>query len=130
MTLSILMVGATGNTGRNVVRTLPNLLKATIGSHRVLALTRDVKSSAPQDLAKITRVELIEKYLTEIDAAWLKAHGAIRAFVADHILPSQFMDESALYVAMLQAGIKPVVKICTVEEFVGPANTVYYGRAH
>lgn len=31
---------------------------------------------------------------------------------------------------MLHAGVKYVVKISTMEEFVGPANTVYYGRAH
>lgn len=130
MTPSILIVGATGNTGRNVVRTLPNLLKATIGSHRILALTRDVKSSASQELAKIPHVELIEKDWTEIDAAWLKAPGVVRAFVAGHILPSQFMDESALYLAMLQAAVEYVVKISTMEEFVGPANTIYYGRTH
>lgn len=61
MAPSILIVGATGNTGRNVVRTLPNLLNATIGNHRILALTRDVTSSASQELAKIPHAELIEK---------------------------------------------------------------------
>lgn len=130
MTPSILVVGATGNTGRNVVRSLPNLVKTTIGEHRIIALTRDAKSAISQEFAKIPQVEVIEKHWDTIDAEWLREHCVVRAFVASHNFAHQYTDESSLYVAMLQAGVKYVVRISTTNDAVSAANTVYYGRTH
>jgi hypothetical protein len=46
MTPSILIVGATGNTGRGVVRTLPNLLQSSssLTGSCIIALTRSASS--------------------------------------------------------------------------------------
>ena len=130
MTPSILVVGATGNTGRNVVRTLPDLLKANKQNYRILAVTRDAKTPAALSVAGIPDVELIEKDWTEIDASWLKENGVARAYVTSHNTLSQFTDESRLFVAMLHAGVKYIVKISTTEEDTRPASSTFYGPAH
>ena len=68
MAPTILIVGATGNTGRSVVETLPQLLQNTkLSSHRILALTRSRDSAAAKKLAEISGVEVTEKNWTEID---------------------------------------------------------------
>lgn len=66
MATSILIVGATGNTGRGVVNTLSKLLKtgSAISGFRLLALTRSSESPAAQQLAELPNVEICE---TELD---------------------------------------------------------------
>jgi uncharacterized protein YbjT (DUF2867 family) len=131
MTPTILVVGATGNTGQNVIRTLPGLLKGTaLESHRILAITRDAKSSVSQTLAKTPNVELVEKDWTTIDTAWLQSQNVTRAFIASHNMPTQFSDESILLVAMLYAGVEYVVRISTTHEVVSAATKVFYARTH
>ena len=68
MASTILIVGATGNTGRSVVETLPKLLQDTkLSSHRILALIRSKDSTAAKKLAEISGVEVAEKNWTEND---------------------------------------------------------------
>lgn len=71
MAPTILVIDATGKTGKSVVRHLPKLRKANFPSYRVLGLTRSVGSPKSQNLAKLPHVELQEKGWTTIDAAWL-----------------------------------------------------------
>lgn len=127
---TILVIGATGNTGKNVLRTLPGLLATAGLKYRILGLTRSTSHPVSQELAQLPGVEMIEKDWTRIDSAWLKDQNVLRAFVAPHNLAHQFYDESTLLVAMLNAGVKYVVKVSTMLEFLGPANPVFYGRTH
>lgn len=71
-----------------------------------------------------------EKDWTTIDAAWLRSQGVARVYIASHNLPQQFVEESALHVALLHAGVKYVVRVSTNVEYVGPTNPVFYGRSH
>jgi uncharacterized protein YbjT (DUF2867 family) len=73
---------------------------------------------------------MLEKDWTTIDAAWLQSQKVVRVYIAPHNLPHQFIEESALYIALLNAGVKYVVKISTNVEYVSPTNPVYYGRTH
>ena len=61
MAPTILIAGATGNTGRSVVEKLPQLLKGTdMSSYRILALTRSANSPAAKALAELPGVEIVE----------------------------------------------------------------------
>ncbi|XRM44290.1 hypothetical protein ABZX51_007437 [Aspergillus tubingensis] len=132
MAPTILIVGATGNTGRAVTETLPKLLKANeaFKSHRVLAQTRSLNSSSAQQLAKIPGVEIIEKNWTDITSDWLRENEVVRAFIASHNAPNQFAEESAFHVAALGAGVEYVVRISTSAPNVRPDCAAYYPRAH
>ncbi|KAH6653140.1 hypothetical protein BKA67DRAFT_519088 [Truncatella angustata] len=130
MAPTILVVGATGNTGKSVVRNLPKLLDSSKLNYRILGLTRSLDNPASQKLAKLPRVEMQEKDWTTIDAAWLRSQEVTRVYIAPHNLPHQFVEESAFHVALLQAGVEYVVKVSTNVEYVGPTNPVFYGRAH
>lgn len=127
---TILVVGATGNTGKSVVRTLPTLLQSSSQDYRIVGLTRSLASAASKQLATLPNVEMLEKDWTTIDADWLRSEGIVRAYVAPHNLPHQFVDESALYIALLNAGVKYVVKVSTNVKYIGPTNPVFYGRTH
>ncbi|KAG1137004.1 hypothetical protein G6F37_011538 [Rhizopus arrhizus] len=130
MAPTILVIGATGNTGKGVVYTLSKLLASKNNNYRILGLTRSLNNSTSQKLAKLPLVEMQEKDWTTIDANWLKEQEVVKAYVAPHALPEQFVDESALYVAMLQAGVKYVVKLSTTSSNVSPSSQIFYGRAH
>ncbi|PVH67357.1 NAD(P)-binding protein [Cadophora sp. DSE1049] len=130
MAPTILVIGATGNTGKSVVRHLPKLLEFSNASYRILGLTRSLDNPASQKLAKLSHIEMQEKDWTTIDAAWLQSQEVVRVYIAPHNLPHQFVEESALHVALLHAGIKYVVRVSTNVEYVGPTNPVFYGRSH
>ncbi|KAL0095324.1 hypothetical protein J3Q64DRAFT_1632917 [Phycomyces blakesleeanus] len=130
MAPTILVVGATGNTGKSVIHTLPALLESKNTKYRILGLTRSLDSPISKKLAKISNVEMQEKDWTTIDADWLKEQEVVRVFIAPHNLPHQFVDESAFYIALLQAGVQYVVKISTALKFIGPVSPVFYGRSH
>jgi uncharacterized protein YbjT (DUF2867 family) len=132
MTPTILIVGATGNTGKKVVETLPTLLKSSesLSGHRILCLTRSAKSDAAQNLKKIPGIELAEQNWVDIDAAWLKDHNVERVFMASHNFPVQFAEESQFYVNCVRAGVKYVVRISTTANAVRPDSIAYYQRAH
>jgi uncharacterized protein YbjT (DUF2867 family) len=130
MAPTILVIGATGNTGKSVVRHLPKLLESSNTSYRILGLTRSLKNPASQKLAALPRVEIQEKDWTTIDAAWLRSQEVARVYIAPHNLPHQFVEESALHIALLQAGVKYVVRVSTNVEYIGPTNPVFYGRSH
>jgi uncharacterized protein YbjT (DUF2867 family) len=131
MISTILVIGATGNTGKSVVRCLPALLESSKnGPYRVLGLTRSLSSPASQKLVGLPHVEMLEKDWTTIDAAWLRSQKVTRVYIAPHNQPQQFVEESALHTALLHAGVKYVVRVSTNVEYIGPTNPVYYGRAH
>jgi uncharacterized protein YbjT (DUF2867 family) len=131
MAPTILIVGATGNTGRSLVETLPKLVKDTkFASHRILALTRSASSSTAQALAKLPGVELAEQNWVEIDDAWLRDHEVERIFVASHNQPNQFAEEGQFLTNALRAGVKYVVRISTTAANVRPDIAAYYPRTH
>jgi uncharacterized protein YbjT (DUF2867 family) len=133
MAPTILVAGATGNTGRSTVETLSKLLAAsntTLPGHRILALTRSLNSPAAQQLAALPGVEVVEKNWVDITAGWLRERQVVRAFIASHNEPTQFAEESTFHVAALQAGVKYVVRISTTAANVRPDFPAYYPRQH
>lgn len=130
MAPTILIIGATGNTGKSVVHTLPKLLESSKTGYRILALTRSLDNPASQKLTKLSNVEIQEKDWTTIDADWLKSQEVVKVFIASHNETNQFVEESALYIALLNAGVKYVVRVSTFVGSVGPTSGVFYGRTH
>ncbi|GFG10584.1 putative NmrA-like family protein [Aspergillus udagawae] len=132
MTPSILIAGATGNTGRAVVQTLPKLLQSssTLTGYRVIALTRNSSSPVARELAKLPGVEVIEQNWVEITADWLREHHVARAFIASQPEPNQFAEESTFHLNALNAGVKYVVRISTTAANVRPDCPAYYPRQH
>lgn len=132
MAPTILIVGATGNTGQETVRTLSKLLDSskTFSSYRLLAQTRSANGAAAQKLAKLPHVQVIEHAWSEITQDWLRDQQVIRAFIASHNQPSQFAEESSFLVACLKAHVKYVVRISTTAANVFPSNEAYYPRSH
>lgn len=132
---TILIAGATGNTGRSTVETLSAALQNPTNTtlpqpHRILALTRSLSSPAAQHLASLPGVTVIEKSWTEITSSWLVAEKVTRAFIAPHTEPSHFAAESAFHVAALHAGVEYVVRISTTAPNVRPDCEAYYARQH
>lgn len=132
MSPSILVVGATGNTGGGVLHHLSSALPSStqFSKHRIIGLTRSLKGDAAQRLAKLPHVEMVEKDWTAIDATWLRAHEVERLFIASHNGVSHFTDESLFLTYALEAGVKYAVRISTTTANVGPATPVFYGRNH
>lgn len=132
MAPTILIAGATGNTGQAVVETLPNLLQSSkaLSDYRIIALTRSSKSPAAQSLAKVPGVEVIEKNWVDITSDWLREHQVTRAFIAPHNNPNAFAEESTFQIAALNAGVKYVVRISTTAANVHPDSPAYYARTH
>ena len=126
-----MIIGATGNTGRGVIGTLPSLLQSSnLAGYRIIALTRSLNSPVAQEFAKIPGVEVIEKNWVEITTDWLREHQVGRAFVASHNEPNQFAEESTFYLNALTAGVKYVVRISTTAANVRPDCPAYYPRQH
>ncbi|RAL15204.1 NmrA-like family protein [Aspergillus homomorphus CBS 101889] len=133
MAPTILIIGATGNTGRSVTEALPQLLQASntiLSSHRILGLTRSLDSPVAKHLATVPGVQMLEHNWTEITADWLRAHEVRRVFIATHIEPSQFVDESGFHLAALHAGVDYVVRISTNAPNVRPDFGAGYARTH
>ncbi|KAF5002817.1 hypothetical protein FDECE_10520 [Fusarium decemcellulare] len=132
MAPTILVVGATGNTGRGVVETLSGLLKTntTLSGHKILALTRSSGGATAQRLAKLPGVEVEEQNWVEITPDWLRQRQVVRAFIASHNQPNQFAEESTFHLAALNGGVQYVVRISTTAANVRPDCAAYYPRSH
>ena len=131
MAPTILIAGATGNTGRSVVEKLPDLLKGTdMSSYRIIALTRSANSATAKALAELPGVEIVEQNWVEIDEQWLREHDVRRIFVASHNQPNAFAEEGQFLVNAMRAGVKYLVRISTTAANVSPAIPVYYPRTH
>lgn len=132
MAPTILIVGATGNTGRSVVETLSTLLPKhkTFSGHRIVALTRSLSSPSAQTLAKLPGVDVAEQKWSEITADWLREHEVVKAFIAPHNQPNAFAEESTFHLAALKAGVQYVVRISTTAANVRPDCAAYYARTH
>ncbi|KAH7378022.1 hypothetical protein BKA64DRAFT_736714 [Cadophora sp. MPI-SDFR-AT-0126] len=133
MAPTILMVGATGNTGRGATKTLSKLLQNNdthFSGHRILALTRSRNSAAAQELAKLPNVEVEEYNWVEITASWFRQKEVVRAFIASHNQSSQFAEESSFHLAALRAGVEYVVRISTTAANVRADCDAFYPRSH
>lgn len=131
MSPTILVVGATGNTGRGVVETLPRLIAhTTLSSYRVLALTRAADGGTARQIAMLPGIEILEQNWVEITEDWLREREVSRVFIASHSEPTQFTDESQFLVNALSAGVKYVVRISTMAANVRPNFRAYYPRSH
>lgn len=88
MAPTILIVGATGNTGQSVVETLSNSINTSkaLAGHRIIALTRSSESATAQTLAKLPNVSIEVKNWVDISADWLREHNVVKAFVCVHAL--------------------------------------------
>jgi uncharacterized protein YbjT (DUF2867 family) len=129
---AILVVGATGNTGKNVVRTLSSLLPRIprLSTYQILAQTRNASSSAAQTLSRLPNVKIVEEFWPKISAEWLQARKVRRAFIASHNEPQQFPEETAFHLAARDAGVEYVVRISTTAVNVKPDYPSYYPRQH
>lgn len=134
MAPTILVVGATGNTGRGVVKTLSEIVDAGnnpfLSSHRIIALTRSANGVEAQKLAALPHIEVVEHDWIDITAEWLRQNNVARAFIASPAQPSQFSEESKFLVAALHAGVEYVVRISTMAPNVRPDCIAYYPRTH
>lgn len=132
MTTAILVIGATGNTGRDVVSTLSKQLQtgSTPFGYKILAQTRSSSSPAARKLAELPGVEVVEQHWVGITSDWLQQRSVTRAFVASHNEPNQFAEESTFYLAALNAGVKYVVRVSTGAPNVRPDCAAYYPRTH
>ena len=127
---SILVVGATGNTGRGVVQTLADFASKGQCAFKIIGLTRDVKSASSKALAALEHVEMLETNWTDIQEDWLQKHEVERVFIASHNGPSHFTDESLFFNRALSAGVKYAVRISTTKSNVSPTTPVWYARNH
>uniref|UniRef100_K3WQD1 NmrA-like domain-containing protein n=1 Tax=Globisporangium ultimum (strain ATCC 200006 / CBS 805.95 / DAOM BR144) TaxID=431595 RepID=K3WQD1_GLOUD len=137
---SILLVGATGNTGTSAVQWLSRALSssafpapahsASAAPPRILALTRDVESEAAKKLAQLDHVEVVQKDWTEIDTEWLVQWQVFRVYIAHHNPQTQFTDESRFLIACKDAKVEYLVKLSTNTPFVTPDTPMDYARSH
>ena len=128
---TILVAGATGNTGVGVVETLSKLIEdSAFAGYRILATTRSTKGAVAQRLAKLSGVDVIEQSWVEITSEWLREQQVVRAFIAPQGDTRQFAEESSFYVAVLQAGVEYVVRVSTTACNIRPDYPAYYPRNH
>ena len=133
---AILVVGATGNTGKGVVTRLSELLSSvstfTLSSqqYQILALTRSASGTSAKQLSALPHVKVIEADWITMKADFLTQHNVQRVYIAPHNLPDQFVDESSFVLACLQAKVRYLVKLSTLPNYVRPDSSVYYGRSH
>lgn len=132
MVPTILVAGATGNTARGVVETLPSLISKSkdISEYRILAISRSLKGATAQQLSRVQGVEWKEQNWVDITDDWLCEHEVVRVFIASHTEPTQFAEESHFLVNCLRAGVKYLVRISTTDPNVVPDTVIYYPRAH
>ncbi|KAI1746144.1 hypothetical protein F4680DRAFT_11647 [Xylaria scruposa] len=132
MAPTILIAGATGNTGRSVVETLSKLRETSsvLSGHRIVALTRSAAGPVAQSFTKLPGVEVIEQNWVGITAEWLRKNEVVRAFVASTPEISQFTNETSFHIAALEAGVKYVVRISTTAPNVRPDCKAFYARSH
>jgi uncharacterized protein YbjT (DUF2867 family) len=107
-TPSILVVGATGNTGAGVIHTLANSIHTSprFANHRIIGLTRNAHSETARKLASIPNVTMMEQDWTMIDTQWLREQHVQRLFNASHNGVSHSTDESLLLNYALSAGVE------------------------
>ena len=131
---SILIVGATGNTGVSAVKQLSQLLSALPTSsnvpRRIIALTRNQNSDISKQLAQLNHVEVQAQDWTLIKRSWLVEQNVTRVYIAPHNLAHQFVDESHFLLECKAAKIQYLVKLSTNIHFIGPDSPIYYGRSH
>ncbi|KAM0438485.1 hypothetical protein ACHAPT_001234 [Fusarium lateritium] len=132
MAPTILIAGATGNTGRGTVENLSRLVdaKSFLSGYRILALTRSADGAAAKHFAKLPNVEVVEKSWVDVTVDWLRQNNVKRAFIASHLGPTQFAEESSFHLAALNAGVQYVVRISTTAQNVRPDCLAYYPRQH
>lgn len=132
MSPTFLVAGATGNTGRSVVKTLSELVKTKtdFSDYRILATTRSANGIAATQLAQLPSVDVVELSWVEITADWLREYNVNRAFIASHNEPNQFAEESTFLLNARNAGLEYVVRISTTAANVRPDCPAYYPRSH
>jgi len=111
------VIGATGNTGRNAVRTLSE------AGHTVVAVTRSPEGKVAKALASLPGV--VVKLL---DHAF--EGGADRLFIATPNTLDQFLVETAYFIKAKNAGVKYIVKISTFGPAMQYSSEIFYPRAH
>ncbi|KAH9218147.1 hypothetical protein DL95DRAFT_521676 [Leptodontidium sp. 2 PMI_412] len=133
MAPTILIIGATGNTGRSVVSTLSEFTHNPnhyLASHRLIAQTRTATSDAAKQLASLPNVSILDQNWIDITSDWLRSNEVTKVFIAAHTGPTAFSEESHFHVTALNGGVKHVVRISTTAANVRPGFRAYYPRTH
>ncbi|KFY99404.1 hypothetical protein V500_01378 [Pseudogymnoascus sp. VKM F-4518 (FW-2643)] len=133
MAPTILIVGATGNTGRSVVSTLSDFTQKPnhhLASYRLLAQTRSASSDAAKQLSSLPNVSILEKNWIDITSDWLRENEVTKVFVACHTEPTAFSEESHFHVVALNGGVKHIVRVSTTAANVRPDFRAFYPRTH
>ena len=134
MSPTVLIAGATGNTGVAVVETLSKLQAANtdpiLSNRRIVAHSWSADSRIAQHLASLSGVSVAEKLWVDITPEWPVDNQVARAFIAAQALPTHFVEESAFLVAALRVGVRYVVRISTTVANVRPDCQAFYSRPH
>ncbi|KAF7891507.1 uncharacterized protein EAF02_001832 [Botrytis sinoallii] len=127
MSPTILIIGATGNTGLPLTNYLSAHLPPT---QRILALSRSSSSPTALHLASLPSVQVLEYSYPEITTSWLIEHEVQRVFISTHTEPTHFSEESQFLLAARAAGVKYVVRMSTTAANVHAVTLPYYARNH
>ncbi|THV54706.1 hypothetical protein BGAL_0021g00080 [Botrytis galanthina] len=127
MAPTILIIGATGNTGVPLTQYLSAHLPPT---QRILALTRSASSPTALHLASLPSVQVLEHAYTEITTSWLLEHEVHRVFISTHTEPTHFSEESQFLLTARAADVKYVVRMSTTAANVHAVTLPYYARSH
>jgi len=115
--MRIIVSGATGNTGVNVVKAI------SAAGHTAVAITRNPEAAVAQSLAKLPGVHVVR-----YEDAFKEP--ADRAYLAFHNLRDAFVDETEFILNARSAGVKYIVKLATCELWMQVYDKRHYARAH
>ncbi|KAF7882011.1 uncharacterized protein EAF01_011791 [Botrytis porri] len=127
MSPTILIIGATGNTGLPLTKYLSAHLPRT---HRILALTRTPTSPTALHLSTLPSVQVLQYSYPEITTSWLLTHEITRVFISTHTEPTHFSEESQFLLAARAAGVRYIVRMSTTAANVHADTLPYYARSH
>ncbi|ATZ56204.1 hypothetical protein BCIN_13g00530 [Botrytis cinerea B05.10] len=127
MAPTILIIGATGNTGLPLTTHLSAHLPP---QQKILALTRSPTSPSALYLSTLPSVQVLQYSYPEITSAWLLSHEIEKVFISTHTEPTHFSEESQFLIAARDAGVKYVVRMSTTAANVHADTRPYYARSH
>ncbi|KAF4120328.1 NmrA-like family [Geosmithia morbida] len=133
MSSTVLIVGATGSTGRGAIKTISALLtadKSPLPGHKIIAVTRSASGAVAKEIAKLPGVTVIEKDWIGTTPEWLREHNVKRIYLASSVTATHFVDESGMYASALAAGVEYVVRVSTGRPMVRPDSLAFYPRNH
>lgn len=124
--MTVLVTGATGGCGGQVVRTL-----SESGSVNVRALVRDTAKANAMALAALPNVEVVKGDFMDTDSLKAAMAGVERVFLTCRNNPDQAtMEKNVVAAAQAAGSVTYLVKISTCSSAVGQKSAVSYGTWH